>query len=110
MQLLLPLNIMTSAFSHDERDRLGVRIEEDKELRWLLVNFTASVAKDWVETTEGQPGLEAWRKLRSECDPETGARGQIALQQLIGPSQCKDYMELKKKLRIWDQARLNEIK
>ena len=50
-------------------------LDEDSELNYLLINFTGDTAKEMVQLREGELGVEIWRALCHEHDPQTGTAG-----------------------------------
>ena len=94
---------------HEDLLTIDLDLNEDKELVWMLTNFTKDEAKEQVQLCEGKPGLEIWRMLIKENDPKSGTSGVQAMQKLVGPSRCKTYLELKKGLIKWDTLMKAEV-
>ena len=90
--------------------RAQLNLEEDVELNYLLINFTSDSAKEMVQLREGELGVEIWRALCQEHDPQTGTVGAQAMGQLIRPERAKDISALKKLLLKWDATLKQETR
>jgi hypothetical protein len=87
----------------------GVDMHEDKELAWLLTNYTGGEIKEMIQLNEDKTGCELWRILMKESDPKSGTSGVQAMQKLMSPGRCKSYSDLKKALAKWDALLKAEV-
>ena len=88
---------------------MGVDPAEDKELAWILTNYTSGEIKELIQLNEGKPGCEMWRLLVKEANPKSGTSGVQAMQKLMSPGRSKGYQELKKLLAKWDALLKAEV-
>merc|ERR1711978_38333 len=75
----------------------------DAELRWLLVNYTSGEAETFVRRLADRTGIETWRLIKSEIDPQGGFQETLNLTHLMRPDRCNTFSELNKALRAWDE-------
>ena len=86
---------------------LGVSVELDKQLSWLLVNNakTGSEAKTLLRSIKSHTGLDMWRQLWKDAKPKSGAQESVDFQKLMKPDKARNYKD-KKRIRDRRQARL----
>ena len=87
----------------------GVDLNEDKELAWVLTNYTAGEVKEMVQLNESKRGCEIWRIIVNDANPKSGTSGVQAMQQLMAPGRAKTYSDLKKMLAKWDALLKAEV-
>ena len=90
-----PIDIDTNFQELDDIERFS------NELYLLLTLLVTGEALAIVDNTDGN-GLEAWRRLAKEYDPETPQNLEDLLSSLIQPARVKTLEQITPALNLWD--------
>ena len=85
----------------DEEDQIDEIDDFVGKLYAYLVTFTTDAANRIVRNAGEDNGLEAWRRLHSECDPTSSMRRVAILQQVQNPPRCQRVEDLGAALVDW---------
>ena len=85
----------------DELDRIENLSRKVTSLYAYLTSFTTGTANKVVRNAGDGNGLEAWRRLHSECDPKSSIRRTVVLGQVQNPPKCSSVEQLGLMLEDW---------